>query len=183
MASNSTAYTGLEIFILGPAAKAINTWRLEYDPAYPELEPHITLAYPPFVPLDQWVGVKPAVAACLARFEPFRVVLKQPGVFRSDSSGEPHVLWLKPEDGGHLKRMRRSLERQFPRYVPPMPARYIPHVSIGFFDQTTILEQALARVKAELKPQEFTIHEVVYEVQDERGQQYFDRLPLGKSHR
>jgi 2'-5' RNA ligase len=179
MTDEVLVYTGLEIFIRGPTAEVINQWRRRYDLTYPELEPHISLAYPPFVPLEQWELVKPVVMACLAGFEPFSVTLKEPGVFPSDSSQEPNVLWLKPEDGGVLDRIRRALEKQLPIYVPPMPTPYIPHVSIGFIQGSVALEEAFAQVQAELQPLEFTVTEVVYEVDDKgNGQRFIDAIPL-----
>jgi len=179
MTDDVLVYTGLEISIRGPAAEVINQWRRRYDPAYLELEPHISLAYPPFVPLEQWELVKPVVMACLAGFEPFRVTLKEVGVFPGDSSQEPNVLWLKPEDGGVLDRIRQALEKQLPIYVPPMPTPYIPHVTIGFIQGSEALEQAFAQVQAELQPLEFTVTEVVYEVDDKgSGQKFIDVIPL-----
>ena len=179
MTDKVLVYTGLEIFIRGPAAEMINGWRRRYDPAYPELEPHISLAYTPFVPLEQWPQVKPLVAACLAGFAPFRVILKEPGIFPGDSPLEPNVLWLKPEAGGVLYHMRQALEKQLPAYVPPMATPYIPHVSIGFIQGGEALEQALALVRAELQPLEFSVTEVVYEVDDKGcGTMFMDHLPL-----
>ena len=179
MTNELLVYTGLEIFIHGLAAETINQWRRRYDPAFPELEPHISLAYPPFVPLEEWAQVKPAVMACLAGFEPFHVTLKEAGMFPGNSPQEPAVLWLKPEAGGVLYRMRQALERQLPIYVPPMPTAYIPHLSIGFIQGSEALEQALAQVRVELQPIEISINEVVYEVDDKlSGQKYLDILPL-----
>ena len=178
MTDDLLVYTGLEIFIHGPAAEAINHWRQHYDPAFASLEPHITLAYPPFVPLEQWPQVKPAVIACLAGIEPFRITLRGLG-FPASTPGTPNVLWLKPEDGGRLARIRRRLETQLPGYVPPMATPYVAHVTIGFIQGDDFLRQAYAWVQAELHPIEFTVSEIVYENDNkETGVKFMDAIPL-----
>ena len=179
MTDEGTVYTGLEILIQGPAGEAIDAWRSRYDQTYPELEPHISLAYPPFVPFEQWKQVKPALVACLEAFEQFPILFNTPGFFQANSPIEPHVLWLKPEDGGMLERIRRTLEKEFPNFVPPMPRSYIPHVSIGFIQGDEALQEALARVRAEMKPFEFEVTEVVYEVDDKaHHHKFLDVMPL-----
>jgi 2'-5' RNA ligase len=177
---NGEAYNGLEILIFGPAAEEINVWRKRYDPTCLEVAPHITLAYPPFVPFDQWEIAKPALVACLAEIKPFRIWIKEASFFRKDSPETTNVLWLKPEDNGIIKQIRLILEGQLPLYVPPMSVEYIPHLSIGFIEGEVALQQALAEVNAEIKPFDFQVTEVVYEAQDKaRGIQFFDRLLLG----
>ena len=179
MTDDLLVYTGLEIFIHGPAAEAINHWRQHYDPAFASLEPHITLAYPPFVPLEQWPLVKPAVLACLAGIEPFRVTLRGLGKFPSNTPDGPTVLWLKPEAGGRLARIRQALEKQLPAYVPPRPIPYEAHVTIGFIQGDDFLRQAYAWVQAELHPIEFTVSEITYEVDNkESGLKFMEAIPL-----
>jgi len=179
MTDDAQVYTGLEIFIHGPAAELINQWRRLYDRTYPELEPHISLAYPPFVPLEQWEKVKPRVMSCLASFGPFHVSPKGLWIFPGTSPQEPSVLWLKPEPDGVLYSIRQALEGQLSDYVPPMPIPYVPHVSIGFIEGVDALEQAYAKVQAELHPVEFTVTEVAYEVDNkENGQRFIDTIPL-----
>jgi len=180
MTDAGEAYNGLEILIFGPAAEEINIWRKRYDPTCLEVDPHITLAYPPFVPFEQWKIAKPDLVACLAEIKPFQIRIKEASFFRKDNQESTNVLWLKPEDNGIIKQIRLILEGQLPRYVPRMAVEYIPHISIGFIEGKEALRQALAEVKAELKPFGFQVTEVVYEAQDkERGIQFFDRLLLG----
>ena len=179
MTEEVLVYTGLEIFIHGLAAEAINHWRQHYDPAFAELAPHITLAYPPFVPLAQWPQVRPAVIACLAGIAPFQVTLRGLGMFPPVAPAEPNVLWLKPEDGGRLAHIRQVLEKQLPEYVPPRPIPYVPHVTIGFIQGDDFLRQAYAWVQAELHPIEFMVNEIIYEVADKQsGLKVMDAIPL-----
>ena len=180
MAEPGEVYNGLEILIFGPAAEEINLWRKRYDPTYLEVDPHITLAYPPFVPLEEWEKLKPDFVACLSEIKPFEIGIKEVSYFRKDSQEATYVLWLKPEDNGMIQQIRQILEGQLPLYVPKMSVDYIPHISIGFIEGEKALQQALAEVKAELKPFDFLVTEVIYEAQDKgRGIQFFDRLILG----
>ena len=180
MLESSEIFNGLEIFIGGKAMDTINTWRRRYDPTVLDVQPHITLAYPPFVPFEQWEKVKPQIVSCLAGYEPFRVVFQQAGTFTGDSPIDPNVLWLKPEDGGVITRMRLDLEKKFPAFVPPMPFPYVPHLSIGFIQGNEALQRALVVVQKSLKPFEITVKEIVYEaLDDQAGLHFFDHIPLG----
>jgi 2'-5' RNA ligase len=152
---------GLGISLPGPAGDAINTWRRLYDPSYELLWPHITLAYPPFAQPHEWPLVRPRVVACLADFQPFKVMLRETGIFL----GNPNVLWLKPEDGGIIIRIRRALEEALPEYIPPLPFEYRPHMSIGFFEDLEALYQANQKVQNEIVPVSFLASHVSYAYQ------------------
>jgi 2'-5' RNA ligase len=166
---------GLGIFLSGDVARRVNRWRKLYDPSYPELAPHVTLAYPPFVHPDEWQQVRGAVAECLAAYPPFSIRLDGVGVF----CDQPIVLWLNPNDGGVLGRIRKNLEKCFPQYVPTLPFDYQPHVSIGFFEDEAKLEAARQRVEKAWKPLEFTAQEFVYAIQaGEDKWEMVDRIPL-----
>lgn len=169
--------SGMGITLPEPAGEAVNVWRRLYDPSFDMLWPHITLAYPPFVSPEVWPQVKPIIAACLEGFQPFRITLKETGIFQGDPL---HVLWLKPEDGGTLARMRRALEKALPEYVPPLPFDYQPHVSIGFFQDLRALQQAQEKVRNELAPVVFQAHMVGYAFQDPDGTMHIhDQVPIG----
>jgi 2'-5' RNA ligase len=92
MEPSVTRNSGLGIFLPPEASELANAWRRRYDPSFDLLAPHITLAYPPFVPPEVWLAVKPAVRSALAAFRPFQITLQSTGVF----AGNPYVLWLKP---------------------------------------------------------------------------------------
>ncbi len=172
-----TRNSGLGISLPEPAGTAVNLWRRLYDPNYESLWPHITLAYPPFVPPEEWPRVKPAIAACLADFQPFKVTLRETGIFLGNPN---HVLWLKPEDGGVLVRIRHALEKALPEHVPPLPFEYQPHVSLCFFQGIEALRQAQEKVQNELTPVVFQVSHVGYAFQqaDDLWRTY-DLIPLG----
>lgn len=172
-------FNGLAIFVDGHAARRINVWRKRFDPTYGAVDPHITLAYPPFVPLEKWEEIRPLVVSCLSDIAPFKIVFRETGTFVSKHDVEPNVLWLKPDDGGVIVRLRKILEFQFPEFVPQMEIGYIPHLSIGFIQGEGPLKRALLEVQKTLGPIEFTAREIVYEALDPvGGVQFFDPIPL-----
>jgi 2'-5' RNA ligase len=151
--------SGMGVFLPPEAGEIVNAWRRLYDPSHTFLAPHLTVAYPPFVPPEAWPEVRPTILACLANIAPFSIVLRETGLFLGNS----HVLWLKPEDGGHLARIRQALEAALPEAVPPLPFVYQPHVSIGFFQDLTSLQEAQQKVELELKePIEFEVNGLSY---------------------
>jgi 2'-5' RNA ligase len=151
--------SGLGIFLPPGAGEIVNAWRRLYDPSFEFLPPHITLAYPPFVMPEEWPRVKPAILTCLEAFRPFSITLRETGIFM----GNPHVLWLKPEDGGILAQMRQALEGAIPDFVPPLPFVYQAHVSLGFFQEPETLQLARQKVELELVgPIEFVVSELNY---------------------
>ena len=169
--------TGLGVLPPTEISETIDTWRKVYDPSYAVFAPHITLAYPPFVSQERWAAFSLALADCLAGFAPFKVVLAQ--VDRFEAS--PNILWLKPEDGGALTRIRRVLEKQFPAECPRLPFRFQPHLTIGQFDDLGALEEARAKVTLELKPLQFEVDRVHYVgLSPEGGWRSRDYLRLGR---
>jgi 2'-5' RNA ligase len=179
MTESGEVYNGLEICVPTSVDERINNWRKRFDPTYQDIEPHISLAYPPFVSYGDWQDVKPAVVACLQGFKPFRILFKEVGIFLADSLTDPNVLWLKPEDEGEIEKIRKALEKKLPNYVPPMAVPYIPHLSIGFIQDPEALQTAQKKVQSELSPIEFTVNGIVYEAQDKQVRlQFFDFIPL-----
>lgn len=170
--------SSLGIFIPAEANESIHRWPRAYDPHNKTIAPHVTVAYPPFVPESRWPQVRPALANCLRAFPAFTITLREPGAFPGDPY---HVLWLRPEDDGSLLHLRAALETQFPAYVPPVPFdRYIPHLTVGFFRDPAALAAAQAVIRAEMTPLRFRVHELLYMVLDDDGiWQLRDRLPLG----
>lgn len=159
-------------------AKEIDRWRRLYDPNYAVVPPHITVAYPPFVPEPDWPAVRPALAECLSQFPPFVVQFRELGVFAADS----HYLWLKPEHDGSLARIHATLAECFPQYMSELPFEYRCHVTIGVFNTAEDLSNAEQRVLSELSPCGFEVDHVVYMSPDSRGLWCVcSQLPLGRT--
>jgi len=168
--------SALDAMVPLEVAVKVNKWRRLYVPGRAKIEPHVTVAYPPFVPQEDWRLVRPRVAECLEAFAPFAVTLAELGTF----TGEPHVLWLKPEDGGHFSRIRSTLAGRLPQYFPATPWEYEPHVTIGLLDSQEALARAPQRVESEWRPLDFQVSELAYAVADEDGTyRTVDRLALG----
>jgi len=170
--------SGLAAEVPPEVAVVINRWRRIHLPDHPQIAPHVTVAYPPFVPEEDWLSLRLAVAECLRAFQPFQVTLAEPGAF----AGEPHVLWLKPEDGGRFSRIREALAERLPDYFPPMLWEYVPHVTIGPFDTQEALAQARQLVESEWRPMRFEVSELVYAVMLADGTyRIADRVALGRT--
>ena len=167
----------LGVFFSKEVSQVIDKWRRVYLPQHREIPPHITVVYPPFVPLDEWPSVRAAVAECLRAFHHFDVTLKELGTF----PGPPHVLWLKPEDGGNLSRIHAALVERCPSYVSD-PASYVPHVTVGLFDTQEALSKARDAIPAEIVPLHFRVDELSYAVRGGYGVWYvYEQLVLGHS--
>jgi 2'-5' RNA ligase len=168
---------GLVVLTPDEVSSVLDRWRHLYDPNYELVPPHITVAYPPFVPEEEWPEAREAMIRCLSQFRPFEIQLRRLGAF----SGDSHYLWLKPEDGGHLSRIHTELLARFPHYVPPLPFKYQPHLTIGVFDSQHALRCARRAVREELTPLHFTVTELVYLSPDSRGVWCVcSRVPLGE---
>lgn len=167
--------SGLAVFLPAAISRRINAWREQYDPYLSAWDPHITLVYPPFIPLEDWPNQRLRIAEAFQEFPPFTVRLDGVGTF----PGDPHVLWLRPDGGGVLERIHAMLEAKFPEYVPPQPFEFIPHVTIGLFYQEDDLREAQQKVMAELEPISFEAREVVYLAEKEDGEHVKDPVLLG----
>ena len=154
----------------------INTWRRAYDPNYGPVPPHITVAYPPFVPEEQWSSLQLVVRQCLAQFRPFQILLGGLGTFENDHC----VLWLRVEDKGQLSCIRAGLMRCLPEHVPPLPFAYVPHVTLGIFESRIDLANAKQTIGAQVKSQRFTVRRLTYLSPDEHGVwSVYSHVPLG----
>src|SRR5512140_3938275 len=139
------------------AAEAADRWRERYDPNFKIIRPHITLAYPFRVLPADWPGRREELAGLVGRFAPFWVTLAQASCFTAPA----RVLWLKPESGGEIERLRRALEQRFPQLVPPDTLGFVPHVTLGFFDTDAALEEARRSVQSAEPPLRFEVREAV----------------------
>ena len=159
-----------------PVAQEVDKWRARNDPYHEIVPPHITVAYPPFVPHEDRQAIRPAVARFLDLQQPFTIRLHELGVF----DAAPHFLWLKPEDDGALSRIRSRPEESIPQYVPELPYPYQAHVTIGLFESREALLTAQQCVMAEWKPCSFELNDLVYMSPDRSGQWCVcSRLHLG----
>jgi 2'-5' RNA ligase len=156
--------------------RRILPWRRAYDAEHIHIPSHITMVYPPFVRELDWVAARPRLVQVLARFPAFDTTIGDVGVF----SGEPLVLWLKPEDEGHLARIHTALAEAFPAWVRPMPWEFVPHVTIGFFDSEAALEEARGYVLSELEPMRWRVSALSYLTMGrDEVWRVSDRLALG----
>ena len=66
------------LLIIPPAdvCDVLDSWRRRYDPQAEHLPPHITLAYPPFVPSGQWPVRCFDLADILQAVQPFTITLE-----------------------------------------------------------------------------------------------------------
>lgn len=159
-------------------AKEVDRWRRLHDPNYAIVPPHITVAFPPFVPEADWPAVRPVIAECLRQFPPFVVQLRELGTF----SGDSYYLWLKPEHDGSLVRIYTALSEWFPQYMPALPFEYRCHVTIGVFDTAEDLRNAERHVLSEWSPCGFEVDHLVYMSPDSRGLWCVcSQLPLGNT--
>jgi 2'-5' RNA ligase len=148
----------LVVLLPDALASQVDSWRRLYDPNHMIVPPHITVAYPPLVPEEEWPSARPVIAKCLRQFAPFRIDLQEMGT----SGGQPCYLWLKPEDNGTLARIHATLVHRFPRYAPVLPFDYMGHLTIGVFDSLERLREAQAAVRSEWKRCHFQVRHLVY---------------------
>jgi len=180
MSTPDPSARALVVLVPGSISDEIDRWRSRYDPNFQIVPPHITVAYPPFIPPGEWDEMRPIVGRCLKRFAPFHVQLEHLGVFW----GSPSYLWLALEDGGSFSRIRQALEQLLPKYMPTLPSAYIPHVTIGAFSSHYDLLTAKEEVRAAWKPRHFGVTELVYMALDQRGVWCVcSDLPLGSTDR
>ena len=180
MRSSPPGDTALYVLLPQKPAEIVSRWRRLYDPASGNIEAHITIAFPPFVPLKRWSAVRPAVEAILGDYEPFQVIIRETGRF----SGSQHILWLRPEDDESLVRVRAALEKALPRYVPKLPYDFVPHVTIGLLDSEDALVQAQTAVRAEIEPLRFLVDRLTYGTCGDDGTWHnTDSLLLGRAAR
>jgi 2'-5' RNA ligase len=180
MAAPVPGDSGLGFFPVGEVSSEINSWRCIYDPHLEEIAPHITVAYPPFIPERDWAANRPAIVELLKDFRPFPITLEELGTF----PGTPSVLWLRPEDGGALSRLHSALVDLLPAYILTSPLGYVPHLTLGFFDTPEALAEAQKVILSKIKPLHFEADELIYMVFGDDGVwRTHDRLPLGRSAR
>jgi 2'-5' RNA ligase len=162
------------------ASLKIDQWRRTHDVHHRIVPPHITVAYPPFVPEEEWSTVRPFLVGLFGEFEPFTVTLFELDAFAE----EDHVLWLKPEDKGTVKLIRSLLVETLSGYVGELPVTYVPHLTVGFFNSAEELLTARDQIAREITPLRFRVEDLAYLVVDGDGiARVRDRIPLGQALR
>jgi len=178
MAAPVPGDSGLGFFPPREIGLEIDRWRRIYDPHHEGIRPHITVAYPPFIPEKDWGMNRPALVELLKNFQPFSVTLRELGTF----AGSPSVLWLRPEDDGNLSRLHSALAGHLPAYILTLPVGYVPHLTLGFFESQEALAEAQKAILSEIKPLHFQADELIYMVFGDDGVwRTRDRLALGRS--
>lgn len=173
--------SSLSILLSDDVCDFVDHWRKKYDPYYRLWRPHISLVYPPFIPVIEWPGIRRHVVDALLEFKPFTITLDSVEVFEES----PNILWLSPEDGGKMQRMRSRLEEALPQYVPVFPAEFKPHVTIGYFrkkkDAYSTRDEVQAEIDPRSQPLSWKVTQVVFLAQEEEGDMRFeDSVTIGK---
>ncbi|HEY3289747.1 MAG TPA: 2'-5' RNA ligase family protein [Anaerolineae bacterium] len=168
--------TALAVLLPTEIAKVVDQWRRLYDPIADAVPAHITVAYPPFMPVNRWSDLAPSIRHTLSAQASFDVCIRSTGVFEAPE----RVLWLRPEDDGQFAAMHESLAREYAEYVPHSPLAYVPHITLGFFETTQALVSARAVVDGSLTSMTFRAATLSYmEYGEECTWHVVDQIELG----
>lgn len=165
--------TGLVIMPPPELRNEINMWRRVYHAYVSTVTPHITLCYP-FIPINIWDSNRQAIFKALQGIRPFDIKFRELGTFVRDES----VLWLKPENGKNLSRIRMKIQELFSEYLSQSALAYVPHLTIGFFNSVDDLLEARKSVQKQLKPLQFTVNKVIFAAFEEKGWRIHDHINL-----
>ena len=165
--------TGLIILPPPEVRTEVDMWRRIFKAYEGSMTPHITIVYP-FVPQKIWDESRRAVLDTFKGLHPFTIKLRELGTFIHDES----VLWLKPEDGNNLMKLRAKMQHLFSTYMPASSLAYVPHLTLGFFKSLQELHQARKTVQKQLQPLEFTVDKVIYAIFTDEGWRIHDHINL-----
>lgn len=125
-------------------------------------KPHITIAYPPFISLEDWLKVRSTVVSCAKKVKPFKITLNDTGIFEI-----PQFLWLKPDNFEKLSEIRDHLFKEFPAGITGLNEKpYCPHVSVGYLESKESLFRAEKDLAKRIRPERmsFMVYELYYTV-------------------
>jgi poly(A) polymerase len=165
--------TGLIILPPPEVRTEVDMWRRIFKAYQGSMTPHITIVYP-FVPQKIWEASRRATVDTLRNIHPFKVKLRELGAFIHDES----VLWLKPEDGDKLLKIRAKIQQIFSTHMPASSLAYVPHLTLGFFKSVQELHKARKTVQKQIEPLEFTVDKIIYAVFIDVGWRIHDHINL-----
>lgn len=151
----------------------INMWRRIYRAYESTVTPHITISYP-FIPIALWDANRRPILNTMRRFHPFDIKLRELGTFVHDRS----ILWLKPEDGKNLIRIRTKMQELFLKHLSESSLAYVPHLTIGLFESVEEMLKARKSVQEQLKPLQFTVDKVICAIYEPAGWRIHDHIKL-----
>jgi 2'-5' RNA ligase len=163
--------TGLVIIPPPEVRNEINMWRRVYHAYESTITPHITIIYP-FIPIGVWDTNRWAIFNATRGIYPFDIKLHELGTFVHDES----VLWLKPEDGKNLAKIRARMQDLFSKQIPTSSLAYVPHMTIGLFDSVEDLWKARKTVQKQFKPMHFTVDKAIYAIFEQEGWRIHDHI-------
>jgi len=167
--------TGLVIMPPPEIRTEINMWRRIYRAYESTVTPHITIIYP-FIPIAVWDTNRRAVLNATRGIRAFDIKLHELGTFVHDES----VLWLKPEDGSNLVKIRAKICDIFSKQMITSSLAYVPHMTIGLFDSVEELWKARKIVQEQLKPMHFTVDKIIYAIYEQEGWRIHDHISFTK---
>jgi 2'-5' RNA ligase len=165
--------TGLVIVPPPEIRNEINMWRRVYRAYVSTITPHITLCYP-FIQIAIWDKNRRAISKAFQGIHPFDIEFRELGTFVRDES----VLWLKPENGKNLSKIRMKMQELFSKHLFQSTLAYIPHLTIGFFDSVEDLLKARKSVQKQLEPLQFTVDKVIFAAFEQEGWRIHDHINL-----
>ena len=165
--------TGLVIMPPAEIRTEINMWRRVYRAYESTVTPHITIIYP-FIPIEVWDTNRRTILNAIKDVHPFSIKLHELGTFVHDES----VLWLRPENGKHLVRIRAKMHDLFASQMTASSFDYVPHMTIGLFDSVEDLWKARKTVQKQLQPMHFKVDKVIYAVYEQEGWRIHDHINL-----
>ena len=148
-------------------------WRRVYGAYESSVTPHITICYS-FIPVEVWDAHRRAIPDSIRGIRAFEIVLRELGTFVRDES----VLWLKPDDGKNLVRIRARMQVLFSKHLSQPALAYVPHMTIGLFHTVEELFEARRSVQKQFKPLRFTVERLIFAIYEKEGWRIHDHINL-----